>query len=52
MALPLGPLEFQFVEFGVSRLTVPNCEWRKSLVFAGLRTCFQVLLARNEYFVF
>jgi hypothetical protein len=29
MVLLLGPLEFQSVVFGVFRLRVPNCEWRR-----------------------
>jgi uncharacterized membrane protein len=52
MALPMGTLEFQSVVFGVYILKVPNCEWRKSLVFAGVGTCLQVSSAGNEYFVF
>jgi hypothetical protein len=43
---------FQSVAFGVFGFRVPNFEWRKSLVFAGVATCLQVLLAGNEYFVF
>jgi hypothetical protein len=51
MVLLLGPLEFQSVVFGVFKLRASNCEWRKSLVFAGVGTCLQVLLAGSEYFV-
>jgi hypothetical protein len=36
MVLLLGPLEFQSIEFQVSRLRVHNCEQKKSLMFAGV----------------
>jgi hypothetical protein len=52
MALLLEPLEFQSAVFWVSRFRVPNCKWRKHLLFTGVGICLQVSLAGNEYFVF